>query len=218
MSLLCTLSTASIIYNSGTSVVRFIYIRSSLARNVQDVLKRDSFVIKSIFIGESICAFNFLSLYWLNDEQDQNSPWPLYRACLDPWMTFKIPFSELMPVNQAILHTSTFINIFFNLWLFGYLNKMTNQNTALRASDKKREKKRNLMPASFGLILFIGYIITMVIFTSIFFFSENLDNATQAFIIAVYVDFTQCLCSPVLMIVWSPDTMRRLKSIVSRFC
>ena len=189
-----------------------------MARNIQAVLKRDSFVIKSLIIGEAISLFNFLSFYFFYDELTQPSPWPLYHACLDPWKKFQFPFSKVVPVNQLILHISTIVNIACNLWLFSYLKKMTDKNTALKPSDKKKEKKRNLMPAQVGFLSMIIYFITMVMYTSLYAYkSETFDSATRAFCIAVYADFFHCLFSPLVILLGSADARRRIKDMWSRF-
>merc|ERR1719450_335730 len=58
LSIICTLGVGTIIYGSGTSFIRYLYVRSSLISNIQETLKRDSFIIKSLIIGESLSMFN----------------------------------------------------------------------------------------------------------------------------------------------------------------
>ena len=169
-------------------------------------------MIKSILIGESICLFNFISFYGQNNDV---SPWVLYHACLDPWSIFQFPLTKLMPVNQLILHISSCINIFCNLWLYRYLNRMTKENMALNARDKKKEKKRNLIPAKTGMIYIAAYIFTFTFFMFTFSYeSASLDSATRAFLNAVYGDFVQCICNPAIIIYWSSDARKRFKKII----
>ena len=79
-----SLGAGAIIYDCGTSLVRYLYIRSSLATSIQEVLKRDSFIIKSIVIGEFICVFNFASFFTHFQPSEEGSDLVLYHACLNP--------------------------------------------------------------------------------------------------------------------------------------
>ena len=191
---ICTVGAGTIIYNAGSSLIRFLYIRSSLAMNVQEVLKRDSFVIKSIIIGESLCVFNFISFFVHFKENSEGSPWVLYRACLNPWRKFQFPLTKLTPVNQMIGHMSIMINICCNLWLCRYLNKMTMGNTALQARDRKRDRKRNLLPAKIGFISLVFHVISTLTFTFTYSHkSTNFDSATRAFLmLPMLILFTVC--------------------------
>ena len=134
-------------------------------------------------------------------------------------LKFQFPsFFKVMPVNQLILHISAIVNIACNLWLFRYLNKMTDQNTALQPSNKKKEKKRNLMPAQVGFLSIVCYFITMVMFTSLYAYkSAKLDVASRAFCIAVYADLFHCLFSPLVILLGSADAKRRIKEAWSIF-
>ena len=179
--------------------------------NVQEVLKRDSFVIKSIIISESICIFNFVSFFVHFNENAEGSPLVLYQACLNPWKMFQFPFIKLMPVNQMILHMSSMINICCNLWLCRYLNKMTMGNTALQARDRKKDRKRNLLPAKIGMISLVFYLLSILIFTFTYSHkSTNFDSATRAFFNAAYVDFIHCLFSPMVAIYGSAEARERV--------
>ena len=192
-------------------MIRFLFIRSSLSMNIQAVLKRDSFLIKSILIGESICVFNFASFFVHFKANAQGSPWVLYHACLDPWSKFQFPFNKLMPVNQMILHMSSMINICCNLWLCRYLSKMTLRNTALQAKDRKRDRKRNLLPAKIGLISLVFYVLTYCFFMFTYSHkSTNLDSATRAFFNAAYADFFHCLYFPLVTIYGSAEARERI--------
>ena len=110
-----SIGTTSIIYSSGTALIRFLYIRSSLLMNTQEVLKRDSFVVKSIVIGECISLLNFGYYFCLMGHTSKAEyPMVLYNACLDPWSQFHTSISKVMPLNQIIVFLSTLVNFSSN--------------------------------------------------------------------------------------------------------
>ena len=53
---------ACLMYNAFTALVRFLYVSSSLRKKVQDVYKRDEFVLCFICLGEGINIFNIVSI------------------------------------------------------------------------------------------------------------------------------------------------------------
>ena len=119
-----------------------------------------------------------------------------------------------MPLNQVIIHLSNFINILCNIWLFSYLNSMTNKNTALGERDRMKEKKRNLMPVQVGMLHLLCYVITVVLMTFIFSYkSLSFDSATKAFLIAIYGDFFHCFLGPLVVLLNSSDAVRRLRQL-----
>ena len=118
---------------------------------------------------------------------------------------------KVMPINQLILHISTGVNICCNLWLWSFLNKMTNRNTALEAKDRKKERKRNLVPAKIGLITLALYPSTTLYFMFTFSYnSADLDSATRSFLNAAYADFFHCLGYPLLVIYGSSEARKRI--------
>ena len=48
----------SLLYCACTSLIRFIYVRSSLKENIQRVLKRNSFTFSFLALGVFISIFN----------------------------------------------------------------------------------------------------------------------------------------------------------------
>ena len=52
---------ACLMYNAFTALVRFLYVSSSLRKKVQDVYKRDEFILCFICLGESINVFNIVT-------------------------------------------------------------------------------------------------------------------------------------------------------------
>ena len=149
----------------------YLYFRSSLVANIQETLKRDSFVVKSIIIGESINYFNFGSFYFQNDTM------VLYTACMDPWKKFNNPIHRDFPLNHLIILISSCINVSCNIFLSVYLSGKTQTNTAIREVDKKKNRKRNLIPANTGL--YVVFWLSITIFLAAYIYeSEKLDSGT----------------------------------------
>ena len=59
-----TASLGSALYSSLTSLVRYVYVRSSLVENVQYILKKDSFKVRSVLFAESLLTINIAYLYY----------------------------------------------------------------------------------------------------------------------------------------------------------
>ena len=62
-----TSEVASLIYNASTSLIRFLYVRSSLQSNIQEVYKRNQFTIMFVVIGEGINVINLLSAIYYRE-------------------------------------------------------------------------------------------------------------------------------------------------------
>ena len=210
MAVICTLGVGSIIYSSGTSFIRYLYVRSSLISNIQETLKRDSFILKSIIIGESLSFFNLGSFYF------QHQPMILYEACLDPGGNFTLPLYKVFPLNQFLIFLCIVTNVSCNIFLSFYLTEKSENNTAVREVDRKKDRKRNLVPAKTGLLVFVFYIMSMLVFMTTYAYkSEKLDSATRAFINSVYADFHHCVSSPLVILLGSTDAKKKLSHILN---
>ena len=133
----------SLVYNASTCLIRFLYVRSSLQVNIQEVYRRNQFTLMFILIGEGINVFNLVSaLYYrkiylhnihINETLPASSrpelPLILYKACLDPWDDFAIPFYLVMPLNQLIVYICDSIIISSNLFLYRFLKQHTTNNS-----------------------------------------------------------------------------------------
>ena len=209
LTVICTLGVGTIIYGSGTSFVRYLYVRTSLMSNIQETLKRDSFIIKSLIIGESLSIFTLGSFYF------QRQPMVLYEACLNPEGNFILPLYKVLPLNQLIIFLCSFTNISCNIFLSFYLTEKSKNNTAVTEVDKKKDRKKNLVPAKTGLLVFGIYILSTVVFSTTYGYkSEKLDSATRAFINAAYCDFLHCISSPLIILLGSTDAKKK----ISYFC
>ena len=126
-------------YSAASTIIRYIFIRSSLEPNVQAVMKRDSFVYKSVFIVESLGCYNLITFFLLQQGKKgpEKSSLLLYQSCLDPWRSsFSVPFFKVMSLNLLLVVIATFCIIGFNLILFTHLDKQSRNNIALSATDQ----------------------------------------------------------------------------------
>ena len=74
-------------YSTAASLIRYMYVRSSLQIDVQEVIKKNQFIYKSIFLVESLNMFNYVSVFYhqYGKTGGDKSPILLYQSCLDPW-------------------------------------------------------------------------------------------------------------------------------------
>ena len=54
----------SSVYNAAASVIRFLYVRSSLQREINEVYKRTQFVYLSLFITGLLCLVHITDFYF----------------------------------------------------------------------------------------------------------------------------------------------------------
>ena len=151
LSVICSLGYGCIIYRSGTSLIRYLYVRSSLVADLQQTLKRDSFVLKSIIIGEALIYFTLGSFYFQDIEM------VLYHACLDPWAEFKFPIHKVLPLNQLVIFCCVLVSVSCNIFLYRFLAKQTKNNSALTENDKKKNRKRNLIRPNTTKLIFAWF-------------------------------------------------------------
>ena len=121
----------SLSYSAATAIIRYVYVRSSLQASVQEVLKRNAFMFKSIFIVEFIGLLNVFSLYIMQKGKSGADRLPLlvYQTCLDPWSMVHDQFKS-MPVTYLILtQAADGCIIGFNIYLYKYLDKQSRENT-----------------------------------------------------------------------------------------
>ena len=214
-----TISFGSIIYNSGTSLIRYWYVRSSLVTKVQDILKRDSFVVKSIVIGECIQLVNWGSFYYQQAGSSgfEKSPMVLYHACLSPWGEFNFPLHKVMPWNHFIFILCCAVSVSCNLFLYRFLSDKTENNSALNEVDRKKDRKRNFIPASIGMTVFVVYGFSLMLFMFTYTYnSKNFDSATRAFLNAALTDCMHCIVTPGFIIYGSTDARRLFKEFLAK--
>ena len=129
----------SLYYSAASTIIRYIFIRSSLKPNVQAALKRDAFVYKSMFIVETLAFYNLITFFLLQrgKKGPEKSFLLLYQSCLDPWQSsFSVPFFKVMPLNVLLVIIAAFCIIGFNFFLYTHLDNQSKNNIALSATDQ----------------------------------------------------------------------------------
>ena len=163
---------SSLMYGASSSFIRFLYVCSSLRRDVQSVYQRTHFTFTFICICEIFNVMNIISAIVLRYSDSKSKlPFILYNACLDPYtINFSKPFTEVMFFNQLIVYIFDFINIGSNLFLWRFLKKHEVSNTAAKTvSDKKKERKRNFVPANVGIFSIFLFFVNAAIFSIIYY-------------------------------------------------
>ena len=207
---------ATIAYSAGTATIRYLYVRSSFETNIERVLKRDSFVFKSVIIGETLNALTLLSHYLQPTSQNYGlSPLLIYQACTQPSRNTLVSTPHIaFPLMMIIIFFASTANIACNFLLFKYLQNIT-ENTAARSEvDKKKDRKRNLVPAQIGMIIIcLGGTYILVLMVTYMVPLKYLDSGTRAFINATHADFTHCIMSPIIIISGSKEVSRRISKM-----
>ena len=122
----------SLIYAGATVIIRYVYVSSSLKPNVQAVVKRNAFILKSNIIAQSLGCVILMDgfFFQLGKSGKERSPYLAYQTCLNPYtQNFTKIIFNIMPATQILLYVTNFCIIFFYLSLYKYL-------------DKQREKSR----------------------------------------------------------------------------
>ena len=132
-------SVNSLFYSATSTIIRYIFVRTSLQPDIQEVLKRDAFVYKSIFTVESLGCYNLVTFFLIQwgKRGQEKSKVLLYQSCFDPWKSsFSTPFFKVMSLNQLLVFIAAFCIIGFNLVLFTHLDKQSKNNTAISVTDQ----------------------------------------------------------------------------------
>ena len=61
-----------------------------------------------------------------------------------------------------------FCIIYSNFFLYKYLKTMTENNKAIKETDKKRDRKRNFIPARASIMCAVVMVISYVVFTVLY--------------------------------------------------
>ena len=218
LAVVMTSSMAAIFYSAATAVVRYLYVRSSTQVNIQEVLKKDSFIFKSIFVVECCNLFNIGTFYFQSgtSEFEGRSVAVLYQACLESKQEYSMPLYKLMPLNHLLMSILVIVNVSCNIFLYRFLKRQTATSTARTEMDRKKDRKRNLVPAKTGIINLAIYVISVTFFFITYSHkSATLDSATRAFILAAYSDFFHCIVAPVIIISGSSEARKKVFSLLS---
>ena len=125
----------SLSYSAATAIIRYVHVRSSLRVEVQEVIKRNAFIFKSIFIVEIVGCYNLYSFYMMQRDKSgvERLPFLVYQTCLDSESNYTHTQLDEMPFNQVILiHGANGCIIYFNIYLSKHLNRQLQDNTGIR--------------------------------------------------------------------------------------
>ena len=139
-------------------------------------------------------------------------PFMLHQACLNPYGSYEVNLFSVMPLDQAMSYVYSFITIWSNLYLARFLKEQEENNSALSTADRKKDRKKNLIPAKTGTYSVILMVFTVILYTFLYGlstkFGVKLDTGTKALLIAVYNDFVTEIVNPCI-IMWGAPTIKR---------
>ena len=226
------MSIGSLIYGSGTALVRYWYVSSSLQTRIVENFKSKEFIKTCIFFPQVmidqfvkfyklscfqvfICIHFFNTVIFLQQNGLSKYPFILYRACVDPWSEPNdMPLYEVLPFDQALFYVYSLNLIFSNIYLFKYLRNKTETSTATKEADKKKERKRNFVPAQTGFISLVVLILGALIYSFIYNYSafthRKMDSGTRSFILNAWNDFYDWILSPCALLYGTASMRRKL--------
>jgi len=119
---------------------------------------------------------------------------------------------------MLIIFFTTTANITCNFLLFKYLQNITENTTARSEGDKKKDRKRNLVPAKIGMIIIcIGGTYLLALMVTYMVPLKYLDSGIRAFINASHADFTHCIICPIIIISGSKEVSRKISKMFHAF-
>ena len=92
-------------------------------------------------------------------------PFMLFQACMRPYSFYDIPLFHALKLDSALLFTYNFIVVSGNFYLFKFLKSQTENNSALKSVNKKKERKRNFVNAKSGIMSGFVLVITTIMYT-----------------------------------------------------
>ena len=143
-------------YSAATAIVRYVYVRSSLQVSVQEVLKRNAFIFKSIFIVEFIGLVNTYSNYmWQRGKSGvERLPFLVYQTCLDPLSKYEpVEFKKFPFIYLILTQAADGCIIGFNIYLYKYLDRQTRGNSGRKIyKQAKVLRSYNFMTQALGTV------------------------------------------------------------------
>ena len=114
--------------------------------------------------------------------------------------------------GQFMVNLINAINIICNL------DRKTKDNTALKAKDRKVERKRNLYPAWLGFITLSSFTFIFIYFFTIYSFPAHIfDSATKALCTGLICDLFHCVITPGVLLLGSQTGKRKIQRMKSLF-
>ena len=104
-----------------------------------------------------------------------------------------------------------FCIIYSNFFLYKYLANMTENNKAIKETDKKKDRKRNFIPAQASIACAVVMVISYIVYALLYTIQDTFDAATKAFILSSYADSIPCIIGPGILILGAPAIRRKFK-------
>ena len=114
-------------------------------------------------------------------------------------------------MSSALLMFYYFCIIYSNFFLYKYLATMTENNKAIKETDKKKDRKRNFIPARASIMCAVVMVISYILYALLYSIQETFDAATKAFLLSSYADFLPCVIGPGILILGAPAIRRKFK-------
>ena len=99
----------------------------------------------------------FELLLFLNKYGIDGNTFVLYHGCIDPWSNYNQKVHKIAPLGITLLFSYNLICICSNIYLYKFLSQQTESNTATKEVDKKKDRRRNLIPATTGFLFAISF-------------------------------------------------------------
>ena len=101
------------------------------------------------------------------------------KACMNPDSEYNgtQPIYTILMLDQVFYLLYTIIVFYSNIYLYRFLKTQTENNTALKETDQKKNRKRNFVPASFGMIHVSFYLVSYLGYVKLLRTEPMLDTA-----------------------------------------
>ena len=193
--------TGSIIYHAATALIRYLYVKSSLQVNIQQVYKKDQFIVFSIVLTQTCQLIHVLnSLHFLANNGIDAYPFSLFRGCVDPWSFSNNDLALILPIDFGMVTGYNIVIILAHFYLFKFLKTQTDRNVSLDEIDRKKHRARNFVTVKTGFFAVAAFIVSQVVINCIYNI-KNLDNASKAYGVAVHNDIYPCLVMPIALLI-----------------
>ena len=123
--------------------------------------------------------FHLLNNWPWTKEHIENVPMMVSKACMNPDSEYNgtQPIYTILMLDQVFYLLYTIIVFYSNIYLYRFLKTQTENNTALKETDQKKNRKRNFVPASFGMIHVSFYLVSYLGYVKLLRTKPMLDTA-----------------------------------------
>ena len=141
---------------------------------------------------------------------------------------------SFMLLDQLMWLVYSAVILCSNTYLYRFLKTQTENNIALKETDQKKNRKRNFVPASLGIVHIFLLVLSysgamktrflnfdsdtdMVIKFSVYimmYMMFELDTGSRAYILAVYSDLYPAIISPSAILYGAPTIRRKISALL----